>query len=216
MNAQAGIGPNAITRVAEALGADRAWGVFERAGLLEYLRQPPTQLVDEQEVLTLHQALRAELGPVESSRIATMAGQKTAQYLLTHRIPSWAQQVLKALPAAWSARLFIRAITAHAWTFAGTGEFKGHVMEPHNRTALDGLDGATRTPRPQVVLRLMHNPLCRGVHSDLPRCDYFAAVFEVLFRTLVHPQCRVIEAACEACGDAACVFEVRWRDISPT
>ena len=200
MNAQAGIGPNAITRVAEALGADRARGVFERAGLLEYLRHPPTQLVDEHEVMALHQALRAELGPVESGRIATMAGQRTAQYLLTHRIPGLAQWVLKALPAAWSARLFIRAISAHAWTFAGTGKFSGRVRwSPRERQG-----------SPQVILSLTNNPLCRNIHADAPQCDFFATVFEVLFRALVHPQSRVTEIACEACGDGACVFEVQW------
>ena len=60
------------------------------------------------------------------------------------------------------------------------------------------------------VLTITDNPLCRGVHSAEPCCDYYLAVFEVLFRTLVHRGATVAETACEACGDPACTFEIRW------
>ena len=49
MNAQAGrIGPNAITRVAEVLlprlGHGATAGIFEQAGLLDYLAHPPQEM----------------------------------------------------------------------------------------------------------------------------------------------------------------------------
>ncbi|RVT52573.1 bacteriochlorophyll 4-vinyl reductase [Rubrivivax albus] len=189
------IGPNAITRVAEALGPVRAPPVFRHAGLAAYLQSPPQAMVDEREVIALHAALRADLGDAEARRVADDAGRRTAAYLLAHRIPAAAQRLLKVLPAGMAARALLRAIGGHAWTFAGSGRFLARFTGDRARP---------------VVLTIAHNPLCRGVHSAEPACDYYRAVFEWLFRALVHPGARVVEAACEACGDPACVFEVRW------
>lgn len=191
MTVVARIGPNAITRVAEALGPERARPVFARAGLAAYIDAPPASMVDECEVMALHAALRADLGDDEARRVATEAGRRTALYLLAHRIPRWAQRLLKGLPASWAARLLLRAIMGHAWTFAGSGHLSAQAGRP-------------------VVLTIKNNPLSRGVSSTQPHCHYFAAVFEELFRTLVHTQTTVQETACEARGDAACVFELRW------
>lgn len=189
------IGPNAITRVAEALGPVRAPPVFRHAGLAAYLASPPQAMVDEGEVIALHAALRADLGEAEARRVADDAGRRTAAYLLAHRIPAAAQRLLKVLPAGMAARVLLRAIDGHAWTFAGSGRFSAQFTGDRYRS---------------VVLTIAHNPLCRGVHSAEPACDYYRAVFERLFRALVHPGARVVETACEACGDPACVFEVRW------
>jgi divinyl protochlorophyllide a 8-vinyl-reductase len=188
------IGPNAITRVAEALpayiGTRATQQLFERAGLATYLRQPPQQMVDEAEVTRLHRELRASLGATAAA-VARNAGERTADYLLAHRIPKPAQALLKVLPAPLAARVLLSAITRHAWTFAGSGRFEARAGRP-------------------VVLTLRDNPLCRGVTSDVPVCDFYAATFERLFRVLVHRETQVFEVACEARGDAACVFELRW------
>ncbi len=189
------IGPNAITRVAEALGPARARPVFQHAGLAAYLESPPQAMVDEREVIALHAALRSDLGEAEARRVAADAGRRTAAYLLAHRIPAPAQVVLKALPAGLAARALLKAIGGHAWTFAGSGRFSAQVTGDRARP---------------VVLTITDNPLCRGVHSAEPCCDYYLAVFEVLFRTLVHRGATVAETACEACGDPACTFEIRW------
>lgn len=196
MNAAAGrIGPNAITRVAEALaplvGAQRTREIFKRAGLAGYLRAPPQGMVDEGEVRRLHGVLREALGADAAATVARSAGERTANYLLAHRIPAAAQAVLRALPAQAAARLLLRAVSRHAWTFAGSGEFSYVAGRP-------------------VVLTIRRNPLCLGVNTTAPACDYYAAVFERLFSVLVHRNARVHEVACEACGDEACVFEVRW------
>lgn len=195
MSAAGRIGPNAITRVAEVLppmvGASTTRALFERAGLLRHLLQPPEAMVDEDDVRRLHAALREALGAQTAATVARRAGERTADYLLAHRIPAAAQAVLRALPAMAAARLLLKAVSRHAWTFAGSGEFSSTVGRP-------------------VVLTIRHNPLCRGLQSDVPACDYYAAVFERLFRALVHRDTQVREVACEACGDAACVFELTW------
>jgi divinyl protochlorophyllide a 8-vinyl-reductase len=193
------IGPNAITRVAEILpgfvGGNATWALFERAGLAGYLSAPPERMVDETEVTRLHQELRRTLGGEMAAQVAQGAGRRTADYLLGHRIPKPVQALLKRLPAPLAAQLLLSAIRRHAWTFAGSGEFSAHA----------GWSG-----RAGAVLTLRHNPMCRGLSSDTPACDFYAATFEHLFRVLVHPSAKVSEVACEACGDAECRFELHW------
>jgi divinyl protochlorophyllide a 8-vinyl-reductase len=189
------IGPNAITRVAEALlprvGDAATAAIFGRAGLLPYLARPPQRMVDEAEVRRLHRALHATLGAAAAREVAREAGRRTGDYLLRHRIPRVAQTVLKRLPAPLAARVLLAAVRRHAWTFAGSGEFEAHAGRP-------------------VRLTIRHNPLCRELRLAEPGCDFYAATFERLFRVLVHPAIRAVETDCEACGDPACRFELRW------
>lgn len=192
------IGPNAITRIAKVLPAWRgtafAEQVFERAGLLQHWRQPPQDMVREDDVRALHRALREVMPAEEAAAVSRAAGRATADYLLAHRIPRAVQRVLKRLPAPLAARVLVAAITRHAWTFTGSGRFSAT---------------APRGGRPWV-LEIRDNPLCRGLASGVPACDYYAATFERLFQVLVHRDSGVTETACEACGDDACRFELRW------
>jgi divinyl protochlorophyllide a 8-vinyl-reductase len=194
--AAARIGPNAVTRVAEALvavrGAGAARPIFERAGLAHRLGTPPERMVDEAEVIALHAALRESLPPGEAAAIAWEAGRRTADYLLAHRIPKPMRAVLPRLPARLAAWILLSAIGRHAWTFAGSGHFA--VL-----------------PGGPVRFSIAGGPLARGVRAAVPACGYYAATFEGLFRALVHPATRVVETDCEACGGPACVFEARWR-----
>lgn len=189
------IGPNAVTRVAEALvarfGVGAAEPVFAAAGLRRHLATPPQDMVDEREVAALHRALRAHLGP-DADAVARDAGVRTAHYLLARRIPKPVQALLRGLPAFAAQALLLRAIGRHAWTFAGSGRFEARPGHP-------------------VRLALHDNPLCRGVQASQPVCHYHAAVFETLFRDLVHPDTRAVETACAAAGGDACRFELRWR-----
>lgn len=193
------IGPNAITRVAQVLparvGSAATWALFEDAGLLHHLRQPPEGMVDEAEVRRLHGALRQQLGGDTAREVSLAAGRCTADYLLAHRIPKAVQALLKRLPARLAAHVLLQAITRHAWTFAGSGEFSADA-------------GGFGRP---VVLRIRRNPLCTGLRSEGPACDYYAATFERLFQVLVQHRAVVREVACEACGDSECRFEITWR-----
>ncbi len=194
------IGPNAVTRVAQALvrhgGHALAAEVFVLAGLGHAIARPPVDMVPEEDACRLHRALRDRLGPA-APELAREAGIATADYLLERRIPRPVQWLLKGLPATWAAHVLLAAIGRHAWTFAGSGRFTARPA----RGA-----GSTRH-----VLEIRDNPLCRGLHADAPACDYYAATFERLFQALVHPRSRVVEVACEARGDAACRFEVGWE-----
>jgi len=185
------IGPNAVTRLAEALGPDRARDVFGAAGLSARLAEPPGRMVPEGEVVALHRAARACLGEPAADAASREAGRLTALYLLANRIPRPLQAVLKRLPAGLAARILTKAIGNHAWTFAGSGRFR--VV--HGRP---------------MRLEVEGGPIPRAGAADHPVCGYYAATFETLFRALVSPRTHVAEVACEATGAPACVFELRW------
>lgn len=189
------IGPNAITRVAEVLpprvGEDGTRALFERAGLLHHLLNPPQGMVDEADVRRLHGMLREQLGTEEAQAVARAAGRRTAEYLLAHRIPRPVQALLKLLPAPLASRVLLTAIRRNAWTFVGSGRFTAEAGSP-------------------VRLHIRHNPLCQDLQAHSPACHFYAATFERLFVTLVHPGSRVQEVACEACGDVECRFEIAW------
>ncbi|MBK1691038.1 bacteriochlorophyll 4-vinyl reductase [Ectothiorhodospira mobilis] len=190
------IGPNAITRIAQALRHQHSetltQQVFESAGLTEALLEPPTEMVDEDWVSALHQALHQHLDPERAREVSLEAGRLTGDYLLAHRIPKPVQRLLKWLPAGPASRILLTAIQRNAWTFTGSGS-----LEVRHR--------------PQLELTLTHTPIPRRLQGERPVCHYYAASFERLFQVLVHPDTRVTEVQCTATGAPACVFHVRWR-----
>lgn len=192
-DALARIGPNAITRVAEALSAQglNPAPCFEAAGLSHYLAQPPETMVIETEVIDLHHHLREQLGIERARAISFDAGLRTGDYLLAHRIPKNAQRILRLLPPGPSSKILLKAIGKHAWTFSGSGDFGVRQWTPL-----------------QVSIR--DCPLCRDVVTDTPLCDFYTGAFERLFRTLVSKETEVQEIACGAMGEPACIFEMRW------
>jgi divinyl protochlorophyllide a 8-vinyl-reductase len=190
------IGPNAITRLAEALerevGPDRTAGLFRDAGLATYLETPPRQMVAEREVIALHRIVWSRLGDDLARQSSRAAGRRTGDYLLDHRIPGRAQTILRLLPPTLASRALLAAIRRHAWTFAGSGHF--HAIGGHpTRLAIRGC------------------PICRGARAEGPICDYYASTFERLFQALVSPRASVTETTCQANGADACRFEIRWR-----
>ncbi len=190
------IGPNAITRVAEALDAlsttEIKAQVFAAAGLERYVWRPPESPVPEAEVAMLHSSLFNELPESDARRIARRAGELTASYLLAHRIPLPFQWLLRPMPNALRARLLLRAIARHAWTFAGSSAFRY------------GVRGWTARAL-RIHLRIEHNSACTGRHTSQPSCEYHRAVFERLFNTLIG-RLEVRELRCCACGADSCKF----------
>ncbi|MCF7983151.1 MAG: bacteriochlorophyll 4-vinyl reductase [Thiohalocapsa sp.] len=192
-NGPARIGPNAIIRVAEALGARNgpAASVFEAAGLSHYLTAPPEEMVDEREVIALQQSLRSTLGLDQAKAVSFDAGLRTGDYLLAHRIPKGAQRILKLLPPGPASGILLKAVAKHAWTFSGSGQF------------------GFETGRP-VRVTITGCPICRGAVADTAVCDFYTGCFQRLFRVLVTARTEVAEVQCQAHGAHACVFEMRW------
>ncbi len=194
--AQAGrIGPNAVIRLAEAVDAIESKAVTKRlfiaADLEAYVHALPQAMVPEEEVTLLHRRLRSDLGPARAATVSWIAGLRTADYLLANRIPKPVQRLLRVLPRRLAAFILLKAIGAHAWTFAGTSRFSWKMGRP-------------------ITLRFEDCPLCRGDHSATPCCSYYAATFEHLFRKLINPDTAVTEVECTAAGGTACLFEIAF------
>jgi divinyl protochlorophyllide a 8-vinyl-reductase len=150
-------------------------------------------MIPEGDAARLHNRLRLEF-PSRAPDLARAAGFATGDYILAHRIPKSAQQVLSLLPAPLAARALSTAIARHAWTFAGSGAFR--VVDPW-------------------TFEIDDNPLVRGEHGLAPLCHWHAAVFERLYATLVHRDVRCVETRCGAQpGSHVCRFEVVRRPRS--
>jgi len=189
------IGPNAVIRLAEALDALESKAVTKRlfiaADLEDYVHTPPQAMVPEDDVTLLHRQLRHELSATRAASVSWLAGQRTADYLLANRIPKPVQRLLKLLPARLAAFILLKAIGAHAWTFAGTSRFTWKMGRP-------------------ITLTFENCPLCRGGQATAPCCGYYAATFERLFRELISAETDVRETECIAAGGAACRFEIAF------
>lgn len=183
------VGPNAIIQLADVL-ADRL-GIEERAaalhaaGLAKYLAADPERMTDEREAAALHRVVQARRAG-DWDELSWEAGERTAEYLLANRIPKGAQWLLRRMPAAWSARMLLRAIRSHAWTFAGSGDF------------------SARMERGGVVIAISANPIA------MPGCPWHRGVFTRLFQELVSPRALVLHEKCCAHGGAACTYRISW------
>jgi divinyl protochlorophyllide a 8-vinyl-reductase len=189
------IGPNAITRIIEALdeveSPQSVQRIFRASRLEPYLLQRPTEMVDETEVMRLHQVLHDDLGDNQARAVGRIAGKLTAEYLLRCRIPRLAQIALRCSPDRLASRMLIGAIARNAWTFVGTGTFSACHGRPTRFTISDC-------------------PICRGQRSSEPYCDFYAGTFERLYCRLVNERTRVTEIDCQAIGARACTFEITW------
>jgi divinyl protochlorophyllide a 8-vinyl-reductase len=190
------VGPNAITQVIEALrhrrGEPVCAEVLARAGLTRYAAEAPADMVHEDEVGALQRAVRAELPPEAAEAVLREAGLRTGEYLLSHRIPRFAQAGLRIFPASLAARLLIGAIGGHAWTFAGSGTFRALPGHP-------------------LIVEIVGCPLAASQTSHAPVCDMYVGVFQRLFEVLVSQRARAVETECCAMGAPACRFEMSWR-----
>ena len=187
------VGPNAAIQLLRVLplaaDAETVRRIVETAGVEDWAIQAPTDMIEELPAAALHRATRSILKPEIALAVLAQAGSQTGEYLLANRIPVWARAILKALPAALSSRLLSRAITAHAWTFVGSGRFVCNPGEDLN-------------------FEIWSNPFCAGETSAAPACVWHVAVFERLYQALVSPRAKVVETHCSARGDACCRFAV--------
>lgn len=181
------VGPNAIiqmrTVLCDRLGKDAACRLFCQAGLERDFAAPPTEMVREQTAADLFQTVFRELpGPVADD-IARQAGQRTAGYILAHRIPHLAQIALQRLPIFLARPMLLSAIARNAWTFAGSGEVSVKRSAPS-------------------TIEIRRNPLA------VPGCVWHVAVFETLFQTLVASDIAVEQTQCCSEGSDVCRFEL--------
>lgn len=160
------IGPNAVLQMAWAMearvGAAAAHEVLEVAGI-DALPSGEA-MISEAEALRLHLAL-AMLHPEAAEEIAAAAALGTADYIITHRIPRFAALALRWLPAPIAARLLMRSIERHAWTFVGAGQFT--VSGPWS-FSIDRSHAGDRTAPPDTLFR-WYGAVFARLYSQLVR-----------------------------------------------
>lgn len=185
------IGPNAILQLVPVLrahlGDARAAQICGEAGL--HTLPDGSQMIPEADAARLHQAVR-RMEPHLAGSLLSEAGERTATYILAHRIPSIAKFIIKVLPHSLSARLLSRAIAQHAWTFVGSGQFRA-VSPSH--------------------FEIARNPLIVHERAAGCLCGWHTAVFTRLYRELVRPDATCAEISCGAQGDANCHFQMNYR-----
>lgn len=189
--AEARIGPNSVLQLVRVLdahvGQAARQALMREAGLMTL--PPDSGLMPEGPAARLHQALRLRYPAEAASLLAGEAGERTGDYILAHRIPDPAQRLVRALPRALATRLLAGAIGRHAWTFAGSGDFRVARGRP-------------------LTFELHDNPVVRGEHAAQPLCHWHAAVFQRLFNALVSSDIRCVETHCCAMGAPACRFAI--------
>ncbi len=187
------IGPNAIIQLVGVL-RDRLSPAFAEAVLRDAtpytLDHMPTAMVDERETQAMVHALVRRVGASHATPVLREAGQRTATYLLANRIPQFAQLLIRLAPRRIGLKILLKAMSANAWTFAGSGQF--HVVA--GRTA------------PELVFD--HCAMCRDLREEQPMCDFYAGTFERLIAELVAANVRVVEVECIAQGGATCRFQL--------
>lgn len=182
------IGPNSVLQLVplldERLGTGPREMLLAQAGLAELPAEEG--LMEEGPAARLHQAVRA-MYPEFAQELTCRAGLRTADYIVSHRIPPLVLHLLQNSPPWLSAPLLAKTIEKHAWTFAGSGRFRVASKRP-------------------MVFELVDNPVVRGETSDTPICHWHAAVFQRLFNVLVDKDITCREIDCCAMGSESCRF----------
>jgi len=186
------LGPNAITRMHEALlaleGRRTADEIFEQAGLAGYVTSPPTEPVEVQEFRALITTTHRVLGRSRALAVLADAGRRVGQYVLANRIPAPVRWLLPRLPAAWALRVLFAAMRQNAWTFAGRAPVRFNAQA-----------GGT--------IEIISAPTAMIVGDDTA-CGFYSAAFTVLLQALVRPSSVVHEVTCAAMGASHCRFAV--------
>jgi divinyl protochlorophyllide a 8-vinyl-reductase len=191
MNA-ARIGPNAIIQTIAALR--EAYAPDELPKLLAggaevYLSQLPHEMIPEEQFHALVELLTPRLGVERAGEILYRAGERTADYVRANRIPAPLRTILGALPAPLGLRLFLPAISKHAWTFAGSGKFTFSVGRALWISIGKPADHDTA-----------------GIAAVL--CRYYCGSFTQMLRRVVSQRIQLRETSCQARGGAACVYQI--------
>ena len=183
------VGPNAViqTRLAliDTCGAEHARSLFAGAGLTAWFDQPPDGMVPAVTVHRLNTTLLEQLAPSVFDQLMADAGARTGLYILENRIPPPVRQLLQNLPAWLAVRALLKAIRAHAWTFAGNAR-------------------VSIAPGHPAIIEIRANPIA------VPGCPWHRGVFEVLFAGILRTTVRV-DYLSVFNGQPSDRFTVRWK-----
>ncbi|VVT20225.1 bacteriochlorophyll 4-vinyl reductase [Hoeflea sp. EC-HK425] len=183
------VGPNAVIQTRLALidicGAKRARALFAHAGVIDWFDLPPDSMVPAEPVNRLNMTLFQQLDRPVFEMLMADAGTRTGHYILDNRIPRPVRKLLENLPAWLAARALLKAIRAHAWTFAGNAR-------------------VTVKPGHPATIEIRANPI------SVPGCPWHRGVFEMLFSGVLGKPVRVDHLTAFD-GQPCDRFMVRWN-----
>ncbi len=183
------VGPNAVTQLRDAIqrrcGAKTRHHFFRVAGCEKWENIALDRMIPETIPGALFSSLHLFFRADVADDLAAEAGLGTADYVMANRIPKPARLLLGLLPAPLAARLLLKAIEKHAWTFAGSGRCRVIPGRP-------------------AVIKIADNPL------KMPGCVWHVAVFRRLFQTFVSPAAAVQQGHTLQDGTHICRFEIEW------
>ncbi|MDJ0760363.1 MAG: bacteriochlorophyll 4-vinyl reductase [Woeseiaceae bacterium] len=184
------VGPNAILQYLPVLEKAMGRSALDEFLTAEHLERVPdgSEMIEEGLAAQFHQAVRRQF-PDVAAELARDAGAGAADYIIANRIPAFARAILALLPRPVAEDMLSRSIADHAWTFAGSGEFRVHRQPP-------------------MTFEIIGNPIVRGECASQPICVWHAAVFTQLFSKLVGGTYSVTERQCCASGAESCRFEL--------
>ena len=186
------IGPNSIIQTVAVLR--EVFTPDELRTLLtgetaSYLSHLPHEMIPEVQFHELVDLLTAQLGVERAGEILYRSGELTADYVRANRIPAPIRTVLALLPAPISLRVFLPAISKHAWTFAGSGAFHFSI----GRTPLVSIGKSVNRDTSKIAAVL---------------CRYYCGAFTQLLRRVVSSRISLREVACQARSGSACVYQI--------
>jgi bacteriochlorophyll 4-vinyl reductase len=183
------VGPNAVIQTRLALidicGAGHARALFSEAGLVDWFDLPPDSMVSAEPVNRLNMTLFRQLESPVFEMLMADAGVRTGRYILENRIPRPVRRLLQNLPAWLAARALLKAIRAHAWTFAGNAR-------------------VSIAPGHPAIIEIRSNPIA------VPGCPWHRGVFETLFSGILGKPVHVDHSTLFD-GQSCDRFMVRWN-----
>ena len=149
--------------------------------------------VFEEQLATLHRAMRDTFSAEAASQALAEAGRRAAMELLRPITPAERAR-RRDLPRPVAIKQLLNSLHQWAPRFAAGRRFSATGGE-------------------QPVLIIAANPLCDAPARGTRVCAWHEALFETLFQALVTPESRVVETACLALGDELCRFEVTFDSL---
>lgn len=180
---------DSIEDVAGAKGKDM---VLRRAGLEEYIENPPPLTAEETFVPNDHyRAISKALMEVfgKSSRVLLLYAGEGAIY-----------RTLEAIPGAFS--------TAMKFVPGGLRRKAVLKMAARETAKITGIEPKVEQEKDRVLYHYYNCPFCEGYESDEPICYYDAGSLKALVDWATGKSHKVTEIECSAMGAEACVYEI--------
>jgi bacteriochlorophyll 4-vinyl reductase len=152
---------------------------------VDWFDLPPDSMVSAEPVNRLNMTLFRQLESPVFEMLMADAGVRTGRYILENRIPRPVRRLLQNLPVWLAARALLKAIRAHAWTFAGNAR-------------------VSIAPGHPAIIEIRSNPIA------VPGCPWHRGVFEMLFSGILGKPVHVDHSTLFD-GQSCDRFMVRWN-----